>query len=73
MPPLDIHILDWGDENVAERDHPGGSQQQAPAGGGRLERTFSCLRRFSNFSSRYVCLAKKGVVKGCVTFLMATF
>ena len=35
--------------------------------------TFSCLKCFSSFSSRYVRLASTGVLKGFMIFLMATF
>lgn len=35
--------------------------------------TFSCFRCFSSFSSRYVRLARTGVLKGFMIFLMATF
>ena len=37
------------------------------------EMTFSCLRCFSSFSSRYVRLARTGVLKGFMIFLTATF
>ena len=36
------------------------------------EMTFSCLRCFSSFSSRYVRLARTGVLKGFMIFLIAT-
>lgn len=35
--------------------------------------TFSCLRCFSNFSSRYVRLDRTGVLKGFMIFFTATF
>jgi hypothetical protein len=37
------------------------------------EMTFSCRRCLSSFSSRYVRLARTGVLKGFMIFLMATF
>ena len=36
-------------------------------------RTFSCLRCFRSFSSRYVRLARTGVLKGFIIFFTATF
>lgn len=37
------------------------------------EMTFSCLRCLSSFNSRYVRLARTGVLKGFMIFLTATF
>jgi hypothetical protein len=36
-------------------------------------RTFSCLRCFSSFNSRYVRFDKTGVLNGFMIFLTATF
>ena len=66
-----LHVLQWRDEDVAERDDLS-SGQQLLGGDHCDELAFSCLRCFNSFNSLYVRLLKTGVEKGFMIFLTAT-
>jgi len=67
-----IHILEWRNEDITERDNlPNISTQSLTREPAML--TFSCFKCFNNFSSRYVRFDKTGVLNGFIIFLTATF
>lgn len=69
---MSVHILQRGNEDVAQTDDldsssvlPGHKQERPPP-------TFSWRKCFNNFNSRYVRLDSTGVLKGFMIFLTAT-
>lgn len=69
---MSVHILQRGNEDVAQTDDldsssvlPGQKQERRPP-------TFSWRKCFNNFNSRYVRLDSTGVLKGFMIFLTAT-
>jgi hypothetical protein len=69
---VNVHVLERGNEDVAEGNDLDVVRALFSSQGTWWVRTFSCLRCFSSFSSRYVRFDKTGVLKGFIIFLIAT-
>lgn len=66
-----IHIFEWRDEDIAKTDDLV-IVSRVDEMLSIYTHTFSCFKCFKSLSSRYVRLAKTGVLKGFIIFFTAT-